>query len=123
MADKKSNKISISSQGGMLRNFVLRIKLVLRLLGDRRVSAWLKVLPIASVAYLFSPLGIPEDFALPVIGVLDDATVLWILNYLFIELSPPNVVKEHMSELTSNLEDDSDDVVDAEATDVDKEPK
>jgi len=119
MANKKD--LMIPPQGGMLRDFMLRIKLILRLLGDRRVSPWLKIIPVAGLAYLFTPLGIfPEDFALPVIGVLDDATVLWLTNYLFIELCPPNVVQEHVKKLTSNMDivEGQDDVVDAEAKDI-----
>lgn len=116
MADKRPTKIMVPPQGGMLRDFATRLKLIFRLLGDRRVNFFLKFLPLASVAYLFWPI---DAIALPVVGVLDDAAILWIGSTLFVELCPPNVVKEHMEELTSNLDDSSGDVVDAEATDVD----
>ena len=52
------------------------------------------------------------------IGVLDDAAILWIGSTLFVELCPPNVVDEYRQELSSNVDDDLGDVVDAEATDV-----
>jgi len=69
------------------------------------------------VAYLFWPL---DAIAIPFIGVLDDAAILWIGSTLFVELCPPKVVQEHSNELASNVDDDSsDDVVDAETTDVD----
>jgi len=116
MADKKTKKLMIP-QGGMLRDFILRLKLIGRLMGDSRISFFLKLLPIASIAYLISPVDLAPGVIFPVIGVLDDAAVLWIGSTLFVELCPPVVVKEHMDELQSNL-DEADDVIDAEATDV-----
>jgi uncharacterized membrane protein YkvA (DUF1232 family) len=116
MADKKPVKIMVPPQGGMLRDIVTRLKLIGRLMGDRRINFFLKFLPLASVAYLIWPI---DAIALPIIGVLDDAAVLWIGSTLFVELCPPDVVQEHMNELASNLDDSSGDVVDAEATDVD----
>lgn len=115
MADKKSGKIVLPPQGGMLRDVVTRLKLIARLMGDRRVNFFIKFLPLASLAYLFWPL---DAIALPIIGALDDAAVLWIGATLFVELCPPDVVNEHMQELASNVADDSGEVVDAEATDV-----
>ena len=116
MADKNSNKLMVP-QGGMLRDFVLRLKLIGRLMADRRVSFFLKLLPLASLAYLVSPVDLAPNVVLPVIGVLDDAAILWLGTNLFVELAPSLVVKEHMTELQSNL-DEADDVIDAESTDV-----
>jgi len=116
LADKKTKKLMIP-QGGMLRDFILRLKLIGRLMGDSRISFFLKLLPVASIAYLISPVDLAPGVIFPVIGVLDDAAVLWIGSTLFVELCPPVVVKEHMDELQSNL-DEADDVIDAEATDV-----
>ena len=115
MADKKTKKLTVP-QGGVLRNFVLQLKLILRLLGDRRVSFWLKLIPFGALVYLVSPV----DFimGIPGIAALDDAAVVWFGLNLFIELCPPDVVKEHQSDLQSNL-DDFDNVIDAESTDVD----
>ena len=110
----KNNKLMVP-QGGMLRDLVKRLKLISRLMGDRRVNVLLKLLPLASLAYLFWPI---DAVALPVIGVLDDAAILWVGSTLFVELCPPNVVKEHRTELESTLEDDGGEVVDVEATDV-----
>ena len=122
MADKKPNKLLIPPQGGMLKEFVARLKLIARLMGDRRVNILLKALPLASVAYLFMPADLIP--IVPVISALDDAAVLWIGSTLFVELCPPAVVQEHMKDLTSNVTDvASEEIVDAEATDVDGEPK
>lgn len=110
----KNNKLMVP-QGGMVRDLVKRLKLISRLMGDRRVNILLKLLPLASLAYLVWPI---DAVAIPVIGVLDDAAILWIGSTLFVELCPPNVVKEHRTELDSNLDDEGDEVVDVEATDV-----
>ena len=122
MTDKNSRKIIVPPQGNMLRGFVNRLKLIAKLMGDRRVSVFLKLLPLASVAYFISPVDLAPAVVLPVIGVLDDAAILWFGSTLFVELCPPNVVDEHMKELNSNVEDaSSDEIVDAEATDPDGE--
>lgn len=116
MPDKKSKKLTVP-QGSVLRDFVIRLKLIGRLMADRRVNFFLKLLPLASVAYLLSPIDLVPGVVLPVIGVLDDAAVLWIGTNLFVELCPPEVVRELTNELQSNV-DDADDVIDAETTDV-----
>ena len=118
MADKKSRKIVVAPQRGMTREFVNRLKLILKLMGDPRVSPWVKLIPIGAFAYLVSPVDI--IMGIPGIAALDDAAVLWVGSTLFVELCPPNVVQEHMKEIENNLEDSSGDVVDADATDIDK---
>jgi uncharacterized membrane protein YkvA (DUF1232 family) len=123
MPERKSGKMVVP-QGGMMRDLVKRLKLVARLMGDRRVNFFLKFLPLASVAYLIFPFDLVPGVAFPFIGALDDAAILWIGSNLFVELCPPNVVKEHMQELESNLDDSSPgDVVDAEATDMDDDKR
>jgi hypothetical protein len=89
--------------GGVFHDLALRIKLILRLMGDRRVNVLLKVLPLGTLVYLFFP-----DL---VFGPLDDAAVIWLGAYLFVELCPQDVVAEHMRILTS--------VVDAEFREID----
>ena len=91
MATKKK-QISLPSKG-VFNEILQRGKLVLRLLGDKRVNPLLKLLPIGSLIYLVVPL----DF-LPV-NPVDDALVVWLGGFLFIELCPPDVVQEHMAVL------------------------
>src|SRR5512147_3286950 len=116
MADRKTRKIMVPPQKGMVRDFVSRLKLILRLMGDKRVSPWVKLIPIGAVAYLISPIDI--IMGIPGVDALDDAAVLWIGSTLFVELCPPEVVQEHMRELGGNLEDASGEIVDVEPTDV-----
>lgn len=120
MADRKD--LMIPPQGGMIRDFVLRVKLILRLIGDRRVSFWLKIIPVAGLAYLVSPIDLIPDIALPIIGELDDAAVLWLTNALFIELCPPEVVREHVKAISDKAQGRDDDVVDADSVEI-KDPR
>jgi len=50
MSDRGNKKI-VTSQGGVFNDLAIRIKLILRLLADRRISPFLKLLPIGSLAY------------------------------------------------------------------------
>lgn len=86
MPDKSDRKI-IRSNGGFIQDITTYIKLVVRLMGDGRVNPLLKLLPIGSLIYLVFPLDIP--------GPLDDAAVIGLSFYLFIEMCPPDVVDEH----------------------------
>lgn len=124
MAVKKSTDITVGPQGGMVRNFINRTKLILRLLGDRRVSAWVKLIPIGSLVYLFSPIDLL--MGVPGVAAVDDVTVLWLGSTLFVELCPPEVVQEHIKALAGDTkaEDIQGEVVDAETTDIsDQKPE
>ena len=116
MTDRKSGKFIVPSQGGAMRSFVQRLKLIGRLMADSRVNIFIKVLPLASLGYLILPADLIP--VVPFISALDDVAILWIGSTLFVELCPDDVVKEHMQSLESNLTDISDDVVDVEPTDV-----
>ncbi len=88
-----------SEKIGLMQELVLRIKLILRLMGDRRVNFFLKLLPLASLAYLFAPVDLLPGVTLPIIGALDDAAVLWMGASLFVALCPEEVVQEHLDRL------------------------
>ncbi|WKZ36116.1 MAG: YkvA family protein [Anaerolineales bacterium] len=119
MAKTKSSDITVSQEGGVVRNILNQLKLIARLMGDRRVSFFAKLIPVGALIYLISPI---DAISIPVIGVVDDAALLWLGSYIFTELCPPEVVAEHMKELTGNVNSGGqDDVVDAEATDVKEE--
>ncbi len=77
---------------GLIHDIVVRAKLVFRLMADRRVSTFVKAIPVLSIAYLVIP-----DL---VIGPLDDAAVVGIAATVFVELCPAAVVAEHMQALT-----------------------
>jgi uncharacterized membrane protein YkvA (DUF1232 family) len=116
MSERKNRKIVVPAQGGMTHDFVNRVKLIFKLMGDSRVSPLVKLIPVGALVYLISPIDIV--MGIPGVAALDDAAVLWFGSNLFIELCPPEVVQEHMQALESNVTDTSDEVVDVEPTDV-----
>lgn len=91
MSDKLERKITFPRSGGFFQDLTLRIKLILRLVADGRVNPLLKLLPIGSLVYLVVPDIAP--------GPIDDAAVIWLATYLFVELCPPGVVQEHLEAL------------------------
>ncbi len=97
MANK--HDILKNQNSGFFQDLVLRFKLILRLIGDRRVNFLLKLLPVGALIYLVSPIDLLPGAVLPVIGALDDAVVLWLGATLFISLCPDDIVQEHMNAL------------------------
>jgi len=125
MKEKKSTDIMVPHQGGVIRNVLNQLKLIFRLLGDRRVSLLAKIIPVGALAYLVMPADLLPGIVLPGIGALDDAAVLWLGSYIFTELCPPGVVQEHMKALAGNMQEDvaEEDVVEGETTDVSDKPQ
>src|SRR4030042_4232717 len=91
MSDKTNRKITFPQNRGFFQDLTLRIQLILLLLADGRVNPLLKVLPIGSLVYLVVPDIAP--------GPIDDAAVIWLATYLFVELCPPIVVQEALGAL------------------------
>ncbi|MGE5378851.1 MAG: YkvA family protein [Bacteroidota bacterium] len=113
-----TNRRSVVQQkGGMLQELIKQAKLVGRLIGDRRVNGLLKLIPIASIIYLISPVDLIPGAVVPVIGALDDAAVVWIGTTLFIELCPPDIVQEHRDALNGISSADGE-IIDAETRDM-----
>ncbi|MDX9992896.1 MAG: YkvA family protein [Anaerolineales bacterium] len=114
----------IPSQNNALEELTFRVKLIWRLMADRRVSPYVKLLPIGALIYLISP--IDAIMGIPGISALDDMGILWLGSYFFIELCPTNIIEEHVRELTHNhtvVEEGSQgqppaEVIDGEVTDV-----
>ena len=108
MAKKKDGDLVVSSGGGVMRDLVLRFKLIVRLMGDNRVNPFFPFDLISMV---------------PGVSALDDVAIVSLGAYMFIEFCPPDVVQEHMQNLTSNMDAvaSHDEIVDAEAVDLDDE--
>jgi hypothetical protein len=127
MAMNNSGKSITPYKSGFLPEVSLRIKLIAKLMSDRRVSILLKAIPVASLIYFF----VYPDLA---IGPIDDALVIWLTSYLFVDLCPDDVVEEHIARLKHVVlpgeaepaaepapEPLKHDVVDAEFKDVNEE--
>jgi uncharacterized membrane protein YkvA (DUF1232 family) len=122
MADKRD--ILHNQNSGFFQDLVLRVKLILKLMGDKRVNFFLKLLPIGALIYLVSPIDLIPGAVLPVIGALDDAAVLWLGTTLFVSLCPDDIVQEHTNALHKVVagtwrdapeQDEPDEVIEAES--------
>lgn len=113
----KNRKDLTPNDSGFFRGIADHLKLVWLLWTDARINPMLKILPLGSLIYMFSPFDM-------VIPFIDDIGVLWFFTYLFIELCPEEIVAEHrqniihtiQSEWKETLEDEfnEDDIEDAE---------
>ena len=90
MAKNRNPKLNANNRN-VFSALADEIRLVIRLMMDGRVNPLLKLLPIATVVYFFIP-----DL---ILGPIDDALVMGVGTYLFIELCPPYIVEEHRAAL------------------------
>lgn len=127
----KRNIIS-NQNSGFFQNLITQVKLILRLMGDKRVNFLLKILPVGALLYLILPIDLIPELALPVIGYLDDAAVLWIGMTLFVQLCPPEIVKEHLNALNKVVpatwrdapqDEELNEVIDVDPSEPDQENK
>jgi uncharacterized membrane protein YkvA (DUF1232 family) len=120
--NKKPDQSLVPSQGGVLQEMTQRVKLILRLIGDRRVNPLVKLIPIAGLIYWVSPIDLISG--IPGLSAVDDVAILWFTQYMFIELCPPEVVREissllvHNNTIVDEVKEQQDDIVDGEAQDV-----
>lgn len=84
----------------MLRGLIEQVLLTGRLLKDRRVPLWTKVVLFLPFVYLISPIDIIPDF-LPVLGQLDDVSLILLGMRLFESLAPTDVVAEHRQSIAN----------------------
>lgn len=93
---------------GFVSDIILKVRLTINLLKDRRVSPWYKLIPALCLVYLIVPL----DF---LFGPVDDAVIIYMGMDWFISLCPENLVKEHSDLIKGKSEKkEPDQVVDAE---------
>ncbi|MBN1231559.1 MAG: hypothetical protein JXA19_06830 [Anaerolineales bacterium] len=90
---------SAKKDAGVFRNIADQLKLIWRLILDKRVNPLIKMLPIGSLIYLLAPDFIPF--------IVDDAVVIGLGTYFFIELCPDEVVQEHRAALRGEIPDKS----------------
>ncbi len=85
---------------GLLSDILNQGRLILRLLGDRRVPIWPKLIIPATAAYVLFPIDLLSD---PILGLgqLDDIAIVLIGLKLFLELCPRDIVQEHLDNLSS----------------------
>jgi uncharacterized membrane protein YkvA (DUF1232 family) len=65
-----------------------------RLIRDRRVAGWRKVLLVLLVGYLLMPFDLVPDF-IPVAGILDDAILVVLVLRVVLRGAGPQLLREH----------------------------
>lgn len=102
MADERRNLIGpYIPEGSFFRETIQQVKLVYNLILDNRVPLATKLIPVLSLAYLISPVDFLPD-VIPVITQLDDLAVVMLGLRFFLELAPPEVVREHLKRITQS---------------------
>jgi uncharacterized membrane protein YkvA (DUF1232 family) len=81
-----------------------QVRLAWRLFWDQRVPVWTKLIPPIALGYVLVPIDLVPDVALG-LGQLDDLAVVLLGLKLFIELSPPDVVREHLRALGARIDE------------------
>ena len=81
-----------------------RLRLAWRLFWDRRVPGTTKLLPLAIIVYVLSPLDFLPDYILG-LGQLDDLTLFLIGMQVFTMICPRAVVEAILEEMTGDVID------------------
>ncbi len=95
--NQSPNRKSLMRSGGFFQDLTNRFRLISRLIMDERVNPLIKILPVATLIYVVSPIDLLS------VNPIDDAFVIWIGTTLFVELCPPEVVQEHLTSLTRRV--------------------
>lgn len=74
------------------------LRLAWRLLQDQRVPWVTRLVPVAAVVYVLSPIDFVPDFLLG-LGQFDDLALLLLALKAFISLSPQSVVDQHLHDI------------------------
>ncbi len=96
---KSTSSPDLQETAGLFGGLIKQARLAWRLLKDQRVPGWVKLIPTAALIYFLSPIDLIPDFALPGLGEVDDIMMLLIALKMFLDLSPPNIVREHLEDL------------------------
>lgn len=99
MAEEKRNLLGpYIPEGSFIRETIQQAKLIYNLMLDQRVPALSKLIPLASLAYLFFPVDVIPDLFVG-LGQLDDLAIVMLGLRFFLELAPADVVREHLKRL------------------------
>ena len=75
------------------------LKLVWRLLKDRRVPFFGTFVFVLALAYLAWPIDLIPEFVFPIIGQVDDVAILLAGLRYFMRATPPQIMEEHLAQL------------------------
>jgi uncharacterized membrane protein YkvA (DUF1232 family) len=83
---------------------IRQFRLAWRLLWDRRVPLWPKLLPLATLAYILSPIDVIPDVIVG-LGQLDDLALLLLATQVFTMICPRAVVDAIRQEMDGQVID------------------
>ncbi len=102
MAEQKRNLLGpYIPEGNFFRETIQQLKLVYNLMLDERVPALTKLIPLLSVGYLLFPVDMLPDIFVG-LGQLDDLAVVMLGLRFFLELAPPEVVREQLKRIVQS---------------------
>ncbi len=90
--------LSPSRVGGFLTHLPSFLRVFYRLMTDHRVSPIAKLVPLLGLLLLLTPPALELDF-IPLVGELDWLLIIFISLRVFIWLCPPEVVREHVTQV------------------------
>ena len=82
----------------LIRSVYSNARLATRLVREPRVPALLKALPIVGLAYVISPIDLIPDL-IPLLGQVDDLSLILMAIEAFKRLSPNHVVAHHEADI------------------------
>jgi uncharacterized membrane protein YkvA (DUF1232 family) len=97
--NRSSPPSDLKETAGLAGGLIKQARLAWRLWNDRRVPGWVKLIPVAGLIYLLSPIDLIPDLMLPGLGEVDDVVLLLLSLKMFVDFSPPGVVREHLEGL------------------------
>jgi len=80
---------------GFVSDIILKVRLTINLLKDKRISPLFKLIPALCLVYLIVPL----DF---LFGPVDDAVIIYLGMDWFISLCPVDIVNEYTEQIKGN---------------------
>ena len=92
----------VATSPGALKQIVRTLRLVWRLLNDSRVPLFPKLIPIAALAYIVSPIDLIPDLVLG-LGQIDDLGIALLGITLFIDMCPRAIVDAHRAALDAEM--------------------
>lgn len=99
MTEKSKNSNVPPQRGiGFFRQLIEQVRLSWALLLDNRVPLVLKLIPLAAIAYVVSPIDLIPDIFVG-IGQLDDLGILMAALTTFNSIAPGYVVDEHLARI------------------------
>jgi uncharacterized membrane protein YkvA (DUF1232 family) len=86
----------------MIEKVLNEAQLIWRLLWDRRVPTWTKLIPALAVLYILSPIDLIPDILVG-LGQLDDLGILLGSLRLFKSQIPDYIIQEHLEVIAGSV--------------------